>query len=340
MRIIVDAMGGDHAPNAIVMGAVDASKELDCEIILVGIGEKILQALKDNGLETLPKGIEIAHASDVVDMHDEPSSVMKKRKDSSMVVGLQMLADGQGDAFISAGSTGALLSAATLLVKRVRGIRRAAMGPVVPTAKGGCILIDCGANAECTAEFLLQFGYMGSFYAQKMLHIDRPKVGLLNIGGEDSKGTALQKEAYALLKAAGDAGDLHFVGNVEARDVPLGAVDVVVADGFSGNVLLKGIEGTAKLMSGMMKDMFQKSFGSKIGYLLCKQGVDEIKEKLDYRHTGGTPLIGIAKPVIKAHGSSDAVAVKSAVRQAVQVVQSNVTEAIKDNIDKMVLAKE
>ncbi len=340
MRIIVDAMGGDHAPGAIVKGAMDAAAEFGCEIVLVGIGDKVLQALRDNGQPTLPKGIEIAHADDVVDMHDDPATVVKKRKNSSMVVGLQMLADGQADAFISAGSTGALLTASTLLVKRVRGIRRAAMGPVVPTAQGGCVLIDCGANAECTPEFLLQFAYMGNFYAQKVLNIPRPRVGLLNIGTEDSKGTKLQLETYHLLQAAHEAGEFQFVGNVEARDVPLGVVDVAVADGFSGNVLLKGIEGTAKLISGLMKDMFQTNLSTKIGYLLCKSGVEKMRAKLDYRETGGTPLIGITKPVIKAHGSSDALAVKSAIGQAIRVVQSGVITQIQDNIDKMVLAKE
>ena len=340
MRIIVDAMGGDNAPDLVVKGAMDAVRELGCDVVLVGRAEKILEALERCGEKTLPQGMEIANAEDIVDMHDDPASVLKKRKNSSMVVGLQMLADGQADAFVSAGSTGALLTAATLLVRRVKGIRRAAMGPVVPTATGGCILIDCGANAECTPEFLLQFAYMGSFYAQKVLKIQRPKVGLLNIGTEDTKGTSLQKEAYALLAAAGERGDLSFAGNVEARDVPLGAVDVVVADGFSGNILLKGIEGTAKLMSQMMKEMFQKNVGSKLGYLLCRSGVNDIRSKLDYRQTGGTPLIGITKPVIKAHGSSDALAIQNAIRQAMDVAASGVTQEIEENIHKMVLARE
>ena len=244
MRILVDAMGGDLAPKAAALGAIRAAQELGTEVVLVGRGEAILQCLKENGVETLPKGVEIANAEDVVDMHDDPAAVVRKRKDSSMVVGLRMLAEGGGDAFISAGSTGALLTAATLVVKRIKGIRRAAMGPVIPTkAGGGAVLIDCGANAECTPEFLLQFAFMGSYYAQKTLKLGRPRVGLLNIGTEDSKGGALQKEAYALLKKAGDAGYLNFIGNVEARDVPLGGADVVVADGFAGNVLLKGIEG-------------------------------------------------------------------------------------------------
>ena len=341
MRILVDAMGGDLAPKAAALGAIRAAQELGTEVVLVGRGEAILQCLKENGVETLPKGVEIANAEDVVDMHDDPAAVVRKRKDSSMVVGLRMLAEGGGDAFISAGSTGALLTAATLVVKRIKGIRRAAMGPVIPTkAGGGAVLIDCGANAECTPEFLLQFAFMGSYYAQKTLKLERPRVGLLNIGTEDSKGGALQKEAYALLKKAGDAGYLNFIGNVEARDVPLGGADVVVADGFSGNILLKGIEGTALFMASMMKDMFKKNVLTKLAALLCMDGVKAFKKKMDYRETGGTALIGLSKPVIKAHGSSDALAIRNAIRQAIGAVEADVAATLAANMDHMVISKE
>jgi glycerol-3-phosphate acyltransferase PlsX len=340
MKIIVDAMGGDNAPDQIVLGAVQAAKAYDTEILLVGRGEAILESLKNNGMDTLPKGVEIANADDVVDMHDDPATVVKRRKDSSMVVGLRLLAEGSGDAMVSAGSTGALLSAATLVVKRVRGIRRAAMSPVVPTANGGCLLIDCGANAECTPEFLLQFGYMGSFYAEKALGRQKPKVALLNIGEEDTKGQSLHKEAYQLLKKAGDAGDINFIGNIEARDVPLGGADVVVADGFSGNVLLKGIEGTAMFLAGVMKQMFLKNTKSKVAALLVKDGIQDFKKLLDYRETGGTVMLGLCKPVVKAHGSSDALAIQNAVRQAVEAVNADVCGEITRNIDKMKLTKE
>ena len=223
MKIILDAMGGDHAPQAPVMGAVEAVKKYGCQITLVGRGEEILGVLRENGIADLPKGLEIANADDVVDMHDDPAAVIHKRKNSSMVVGLKMLADGQGDAFISAGSTGALLTGATLLVKRVKGLRRAAMGPAMPNKAGGkTIIVDCGANAECTPEFLLQFGLVGSLHAKKSLGIENPRVGLLNIGTEDSKGTPLQKEAYGLLKAASEQGIINFIGNIEGRDVLLG----------------------------------------------------------------------------------------------------------------------
>ena len=254
-----------------------------------------------------------------------------------MVVGLKMLADGQGDAFISAGSTGALLSGATLIVKRVKGIRRAAMGPAMPNKAGGkTVILDCGANAECTPEFLLQFGLVGSLYARKSFGVETPKVGLLNIGTEDSKGTPLQKEAYALLTDASDRGLIHFVGNVEARDVPLGAVDVVVCDGFSGNVLLKSTEGTAMFMGSLMKHkIFKRNALSAIGYLFCKQGVDEVMKMLDYREIGGTQFLGIKKPVIKAHGSSDEVAFYNAVRQAMDAAANDFSAELEQGLQQL-----
>ncbi len=318
MKIILDAMGGDNAPMTPVLGAVEAARAYGTRITLVGRGGEILDSLRTAGIQDLPKEIDILNADDVVDMHDDPASVVHKRKNSSMVVGLKMLADGEGDAFVSAGSTGALLTGATLIVKRVKGIRRAAMGPAMPNKAGGkTVILDCGANAECTPEFLLQFGLVGSVHAKTRLGLANPRVGLLNIGTEDSKGTPLQKQAYALLKEAGERGLLNFVGNVEARDVPLGAVDVVVCDGFAGNVLLKSIEGTAMFMGSLMKHkIFKRSLLSKIGYLFCKKGVDEVMGMLDYRTIGGTEFLGIRKPVIKAHGSSDAVAFTNALRQA------------------------
>ena len=319
MRIILDAMGGDNAPQAPVIGALQAAKDFGAQIILVGKGDEILSVMRAQGYNDLPEGIEIAHADEVVDMHDDPANVIRKKKNSSMVIGLKMLADGLGDAFVSAGSTGALLSGATLLVKRVRGIRRAAMGPTMPNKNGGkTVILDCGANAECTPEFLLQFGLVGSIYAKKCLGVENPKIGLLNIGTEDTKGTPLQKEAYALLKEAGEKGIINFVGNTEARDVPLGAVDVVVCDGFAGNVLLKSIEGTAMFMGSLVSKMFKKSIVSKLAAALVMKDIKAFKKMLDYREIGGTPFLGIRKPVIKAHGSSDALAFRNAVRQAME----------------------
>ena len=327
MKIILDAMGGDHAPEAPVLGAIQAAKDFGAHITLVGKGDQILEVLRNHGIADLPAGVEIANADDVVDMHDDPASIVHKRKSSSMVIGLKMLAEGQGDACISAGSTGALLTGATLIVKRVKGIRRAAMGPVMPNKAGGkTVILDCGANAECTPEFLLQFGIVGSLYAKKYLNVENPKVGLLNIGTEDSKGTDLQKQAYALLQDAAAKGLINFVGNVEARDVPLGAVDVVVCDGFTGNVLLKSIEGTAMFMGSLMKHkIFKRNIFAGIGYLFCKSGVDEVMKMLDYREIGGTQFLGIKKPVIKAHGSSDALAFRNAVKQAMDAANSDIS---------------
>ena len=341
MKIILDAMGGDHAPKAPVLGALAANKDFGAEITLVGRGEEILTVLKEQGIENLPAGMEIANADEVVDMHDDPANVIRKKKNSSMVIGLRMLAEGQGDAFVSAGSTGALLSGATLIVKRVKGIRRAAMAPSMPTKTGGKVVIcDCGANAECTAEFLLQFGIVGAMYAKKTLNIDNPRVGLLNIGTEDSKGTPLQKEAYAMLTEAAEQGLINFVGNVEARGVPLGEVDVVVCDGFSGNVLLKSIEGTAMFMGSRLKAMFKKNVLSKVGYLCVKSGLGELLKLLDYREIGGTQFLGIKKPVIKAHGSSDELAFRNAVRQAMAAVNGNFSEELEQALTVLNKAKE
>ena len=336
MKIILDAMGGDHAPEAPVMGALEAAKKWGAQITLVGRGQEILDVLNQKGIVDLPEGIQIANADEVVDMHDDPADAVRKKKNSSMMVGLKMLADGEGDAFISAGSTGALLSGATLIVKRVKGVRRAAMGPSMPNKAGGkTVILDCGANAECTPEFLLQFGLIGSLHAKKNLGIENPKVGLLNIGSEETKGTALQKEAYALLKDAGDRGIINFVGNVEARDVPLGAVDVVVCDGFAGNVLLKSIEGTAMFMGSLMKKLFKKNLFSVIGYLFCKSGVNDLKKMMDYREIGGTPFLGIKKPVIKAHGSSDALAFRNAVKQAMDAAKSDISQELEQGLAKL-----
>ena len=341
MKVILDAMGGDLAPEAAVLGALDANRDFGAQVTLVGKSEEILEILRKSGCNNLPEGMEIAGAEDVVDMHDDPGKVIHQRKNSSMVIGLRMLAQGQGDAFVSAGSTGALLTGATLLVKRVKGIRRASMGPSMPNKKGGnTVIVDCGANAECTPEFLLQFGLVGSAYARKRLGVENPKVGLLNIGTEDSKGTQLQKDAYALMTEASQKGLLNFVGNVEARDVPLGAVDVVVCDGFSGNVLLKSIEGTAMFVGSLMKKMFKKNALSKLGYLLCSSGVKDMMKLLDYHEIGGTQLLGIQKPVIKAHGASDRLAFRNAIRQALEAAENDITPELEEALALLAKSKE
>ena len=323
MKIIVDAMGGVNAPMEVVKGAIQAVEEVKAEIILVGNAEAILRCVQELGLQNLPKGLEIANASDVVTMEDDPARAVRDKKDSSMAVMLYKLRDGDADAAVSAGSTGALLSGATLVVKRVRGVRRAALAPILPSKTGGCVLIDCGANAECSAEYLQQFAYMGKILAQSYLGKNNPKIGLLNIGTEETKGGSMQKETFALLTGDAQAGKLDFVGNVEARDVFSGACDVLVTDGFSGNVMLKAIEGTAIYMGDGLKQVFYKNGLSKLAGALVKGSLREFKKSMDYTEVGGTVFLGINKPVVKAHGSSNAKAICSAIRQAAKLASAD-----------------
>jgi len=339
MKIILDAMGGDNAPAAIVQGAVDAQKEFGIDVVLVGREAEVNDCLRSCGAAE-NEHISVRNASEIIDMHDEPSMACRRKKDSSMSVALRMLADGEGDAVISAGSTGALLTGATLLVKRVRGIRRAAFAPVLPNGGKGVVLIDCGANVECTAEYLLQFGFMGSFYAEQVLGIANPRVGLLSNGAEDSKGTELVKAAYALLKEAGEAGRLNFIGNVEGGDAFSGTVDVIVTDGFSGNILLKCAESTAKFLMKNIKNALMTSMKTKIGALLIKKDLYSVKKLMDVKEVGGTPFLGITRPVIKAHGNSDARAIRSAIKQAITFASADVPRAIEENIAYMKLGND
>lgn len=336
MKIILDAMGGDNAPQAIVEGALEAHAQCGADIVLVGREEAIRACLTG----PLPEGVEIVNATEVVDMCDDPATAFKRKKDSSLTVGLTMLKNGEGDAFVSAGSTGALLAGATLLVKRIRGVRRAAMGPVLPTATGRALLCDCGANADCTPEYLLQFAYLGNFYAQRLMGVEKPRVGLLNIGAEPSKGDTLRHETYALLEEAGREGRLNFIGNIEANTALAGGCDVIVADGYSGNIMLKSVEGAAKLMSGELKKMLTKSAKTKLAYLLLKDGLADFKKMLDPNEVGGTALLGISRPVVKAHGSSNAAAFCNAVRQTIAVAESGIIADITQNVDKMKVTPE
>ena len=317
MKIIIDAMGGDHAPEEIVKGAVLARKQLGDDLILVGREADIRRCLAAEGAENDP-GITVHHAPDVIDMNDDPTAAIRRKKESSMVVALNLLKDGEGDAVVSAGSTGALLTGATLIVRRIKGIRRAAMAPALPNLGAGALLIDCGANAECTPDQLVQFAHMGSLYAQRMLHVDAPRVALLNNGTEEHKGTPLQQETYQLLKNT----QLNFVGNVEASQVLFGEVDVIVTDGFSGNILLKSIEGTAKFLLKAIKGVLMSGLKNKLAALMIKNDIGALKAMMDPNETGGTALLGISKPVIKAHGSSEAPAIVNAIRQAAEFAQS------------------
>lgn len=339
MKIIVDAMGGDHAPDEIVKGAIQACEAYDVEIILTGRGEDILRSLEKMGRKELPRGIEIAHASEVIEMCEDPVAAIREKKDSSMAVGLAMLRDGAADAMVSAGSTGALITGATLIIKRIRGIRRAALAPVLPVTEKGVLLIDCGANSECTPEYLLQFAFMGSFYAESVLKINKPRVGLLNIGTERIKGTPLQIEAYRLLEEASRDGAFNFIGNIESKSVMLGECDVVVADGYTGNILLKSIEGTASFLMREVKQAFIKNALTKFAALLVKKHFAALKERMDADKVGGTALIGISKTVVKAHGSSNADALKSAVGQAIRTVNASVADDIQKNIERMKVAE-
>lgn len=336
MRIIIDAMGGDNAPEEIVKGAVRAKRELGVDLTLVGMEDKVKACLAAEGCSDSELGeIEIVNASEIITMEDDPSTATRRKKDSSMAVALNLLRDGKGDAVVSAGSTGALLTGATLTVKRIRGIRRAALAPVLPAGEHGVMLIDCGANVECTAEYLLQFAFMGSFYAKKIMGCESPRVGLLNVGTEDTKGGDLQHQTFALLKAASDEGRINFIGNVEGTDVFAGKVEVVVTDGFTGNVLLKTTEGVIKYMMGALKGVFYKNTFNKLAAAVLKNDLKTMKKSMDVNEVGGTALVGISKPVIKAHGSSKSAALFAAVRQAVAFVDSGIIADISDNIEYM-----
>ncbi len=336
MRIAIDVMGGDFAPVAPVRGALLARERYpEAELVLVGREETIRNALREAGKTELPAGVTIRGATEVVEIADDPATAFKKKPDSSLTVGLKMVRDGEADGFVSAGSTGALLAGATLVVKRIRGLRRAALAPTIPTATGRAVLLDCGANAECTVEYLLQFAYLGSYYAAKVLGVDKPRVGLLNIGAEEEKGDTLRRETYQKLKEAGERGDLNFVGNVEAKEAMLGQCDVIVADGFSGNIMLKSIEGAGKMLGGLLKEMLMKNAGTKVAALLLRGELKEFKRTLDPNEVGGTALLGISKPVVKAHGSSNELAFCNAIRQAIDVAQSGIADDIARDIDKM-----
>ena len=332
MRIIVDAMGGDNAPLAIIKGALRGQKRWGVDITLAGDEAAIRDALSQCGVSELPQGMDIVPTTEEVTMEDDPATVFRRKKDSSMGVGLTLLRDGKGDAFISAGSTGALLTGATLITKRIRGIRRAAMAPVMPTTTGRCVLIDCGANAECTPEYLLQFAYLGSFYASHVLGIENPRVGLLNIGVEAEKGTDLQRQTRELLLKQER---LNFIGNIEAKEAIKGGCDVLVTDGFSGNVMLKTIEGVGSFAGSALKGIFKKNLLTKLAAAMVLPGLNAFKAQLDPNKVGGTAFIGISKPVIKAHGSSNEEAIENAIGQAREVAMSGLVDEIAAHVEEM-----
>lgn len=326
MRIIVDAFGGDNAPLEMIKGAAMAVDTLDVDVTLVG-KEETIRAVAAEHVISLEK-MDIIDAPDVMEMEDEPRTILKAKKNSSMAEGLRRVAAGEGDAFVSAGSTGALIMGATFIVKRIKGVSRPALSPLIPSDNEPFLLIDCGANADCRPEMLVQFAQMGHIYMTRVLGRKEPKIGLLNIGTEECKGTALQQETYQLLKQS----DLPFIGNVEAREVPAGAADIVVADGFTGNILLKCIEGTTSTLMRNIKGIFKSNFITMLAALMVKPQIGAFKKKMDVSEHGGAPIIGVSKPVIKAHGNSDAKAFCSAIRQAANFAQSGVIEAITEAV--------
>lgn len=322
MNIIIDAMGGDNAPLAPLAGAALAVQELGVHVTAVGHKEQMAVAIREGNVPM--EGITLVHAADVIGMDEDATDVLRKKPDSSLAVAMKMLAAGEGEGLVSAGSTGAMLVGATMVVKRIKGIKRAALGTVMPGGKRPWMLIDCGANVECRPEMLVQFAVMGSAYQEKVMGIASPTVALANNGTEESKGTELQLAAYPLLQKSG----LNFAGNIEARDIPTGNADVVVCDGFTGNIILKLTEGVAKLFSGMIKEMFYKNTKTKLAGAALKGELADFKKSFDYTEYGGAPLMGIKKPVIKAHGSSDAKAIKNAIRQAKICAEKDVAGTI------------
>ena len=327
MRIVIDAMGGDHAPEAVVKGAMLATKaHKDLTVVLVGDEAKIKPYL------TSAERIEIIHTTTVISGDDEPVKAVRRKKDASLVLMANEVKEQRADACISAGNTGALMSAGLFQVGRIKGIERPALSPTLPTIdQKGFVLLDVGANVEAKPKHLLQYGIMGSIYAEKVRGIKQPRVGLLNVGTEDNKGTELTKEAFQLLKQA----PINFVGNVEARDLLSGVADVVVTDGFSGNIALKTVEGTAMNMFKMLKATFMSSLKTKLAAAVLKKDLKGLKDQLDYAEYGGAALFGLKAPVVKAHGSSNDRAIYSAIKQTMTMVEHRVSETIADTVQSM-----
>lgn len=324
MKIAIDAMGGDHAPEALVIGAMDAVAKIDnLSIILVGDEKRIKKYLTNDN------GISIIHTTEAITAEDEPVRAVKRKKNASLVLMAQEVKEDRADACISAGNTGALMSAGLFVVGRTKGISRPALSPTLPTIDGkGFVLLDVGANVDASPKNLVQYAIMGSVYAEKVRSIDKPSVGLLNIGTEDGKGNELMRKTFTELQAA----PVNFIGNVEARDLLSGVADVVVTDGFSGNIALKTLEGTADTIFSLLKETLMSSFKTKIAAGMVKKDLKQLKDKLDYSEYGGAGLFGLAAPVIKAHGSSNARAIYSAIKQACHMIEYNVTATIEETV--------
>ena len=330
MKVIIDAFGGDNAPLAVLKGSILSVKENpDINIAFVGNEDKIKKSAEENGLDI--SGFEIFHADSELTMEDDPGAVLKEKKDSSMAVGLKLVSEGKGDAFVSAGNSGAITLGATIIVKRIKGVKRPAFAPIMTTSGGPFMLIDGGANVEVRPEMLRQFAIMGSVYMEKILGIENPKVVLANVGTEDHKGDTLRRETFALLKQT----DVNFVGNTEARDIPTGIADVVVADGFTGNIIAKMYEGAAKEIVGMFKGAFYKNLKTKLAALMLKKEMYELKQYFDYNRYGGAVVMGVNKPVFKAHGSANEVAIAAAIKAAAEYAKTGAIELIAKKIEEI-----
>lgn len=317
MKIIVDMMGGDRAPEETVKGICQAAQEFNASYILVGNQQEIERAAAENQLDI--RRFDIVHTEQAISMEDDPLCVVRTKTESSMAVGMKLLAEGKGDAFVSAGNTGALFTGATLIVRKIKGVSRAGIGTILPF-QNPVLLLDTGANVTVTEENLEQFGVMGAAYMRGMYGIDRPRVGLLNNGAESCKGTALQQAAFRLLS---ENREINFVGNIEGSTAPFGTCDVLVADGFSGNIFLKSVEGVGKLLLGKLKRVLYSTPATKLAALTMKKPLMLMKKEMDPSEHGGAPILGISRPVIKAHGSSDAKAFKNAIRQAIAYADSD-----------------
>ena len=329
MKIIIDAMGGDHAPQVPVEASVKAVKELGVDVVLVGKEEVIKEELSK--YEYPQCMVEIVHADEIITNYEEPAKAVRSKKNSSIVIGANLLKDDKGDAFLSMGSTGAVLSAGLLIVGRIKGVLRPAIATLLPTAKGPKMLIDAGANTNCKSENLVQFAIMGSVYMHNVLGINNPTVGLISNGEEEGKGNDLTKSTFLQLKNA----PVNFIGNIEGRDVMEGNADVMTCDGFVGNVILKTVEGMGHVVGSMVKGMFKKSIFTKIGALFVYKGINDFKKAMDYREYGGAPLLGTRKPVIKGHGSSDVKAAFNAIKQAEKFVSTKVIENIASKLTEL-----
>lgn len=329
MKIVLDAMGGDYAPGVVVDGAVQAAREYGVEIVLVGQEAAVRAELGKHPTAGLP--LSVIHASQVIEMDEHPAMAVKAKPDSSMAVGIELVRRGEADAFVSMGNTGGVLATALFRLGRIRGIRRPALSTVFPTLKGFCFLLDIGANTDCKPEWLLQFGLMGSIYAERVLGIARPRVGLVSNGEEETKGSELVQAAHQLLKGAG----LNFIGNVEGKEVVAGVADVVVTDGFTGNIMIKLAEGLGSMMKALIREEIRRDPISSLGGLLAKRAFDRVGSRTDYAEYGGAPLLGVDGVVIIGHGRSNAKAVKNAVRVASQAVAQQVVATIRAGVAQM-----